>query len=92
MKRIKTKKMTISEVRNRLSSLSTSLKANHVVKVTRRDEPVLAIMRWDDYSGLLATMEILSDDEAVRQFRSGVADIKAGRVIPWEEARKQLGW
>ncbi len=85
------KKLTITEARNRLSGLPTELRRNQVAKITRRGEPVLAIMRWDDYCGLLETLEIMSDEEALKQVRQGIAEIETGRVILWEEARKRLG-
>ena len=85
------KKLTITEARSRLSGLPEELRRNQVAKITRRDKPVLAIMRWDDYCGLVETLEIMSDEEALKQVRQGIADIEAGRVIPWEEAQKRLG-
>jgi len=39
----------------------------------------------------LETQEILNDDEAMAAFRQGVEDIKAGKLIAWEDVKKELG-
>jgi predicted transcriptional regulator len=44
-----------------------------------------------EVDGLLETLEILRDEETKASFRRGVEDIEAGRVIPWEEVKKELG-
>ncbi len=40
----------------------------------------------------IETIEIMSDPVAMEQLRKGIQDVKEGRTIPWEEAKKQLGW
>ena len=45
----------------------------------------------EEIDGLLETLEILKDEETMAAFRQGVEDIEAGRVIPWEEVKKELG-
>ena len=66
-------------------SAKEPLSAEHKTAVlTLRDrlrgEPALA--------GILPASD---DEEALKQVRQGIADIEAGRVIPWEEAQKRLG-
>jgi hypothetical protein len=36
------------------------------------------------------TMEILADAKLMTEFRKGVDDLRRGRSLPWEEARKRL--
>ena len=37
-----------------------------------------------------ATMEVMSDSNLVKSIKKGLDDIKHGRVIPWEEVKKEL--
>jgi PHD/YefM family antitoxin component YafN of YafNO toxin-antitoxin module len=80
------------------------LKELQVVTVTRYGKPVMTILAAHTYKalqktieklqeevdGLLETLEILKDEETMAAFHRGVEDIKAGRVIPWEEVKKEL--
>ena len=85
--------ISISEARNQLTRLPEELEKTHeTVAITRNGEPKLAVMSWDLYQSMVETMDIMSDPELVAQIRKGIADIEAGRVIPWEEAVKKLGW
>lgn len=45
----------------------------------------------DQVDGILETREILQDEETMEALRQGIQDIKEGRVIPWEEVKKELG-
>lgn len=40
---------------------------------------------------LRETLEILSDDKAVRKLRSSIKEVKEGKTIPWKEAKDRLG-
>jgi hypothetical protein len=42
--------------------------------------------------GLLETLEIMKDDEAMAALSQSLEDIKAGRLISWEDVQKELGW
>ena len=50
-----------------------------VVSVRRYSKPVLAIMNWDDYEGLMETLEIVKDTEAMESFRRAVKQFEARR-------------
>lgn len=63
-----------------------------VVKVTRRNKPVLAILPWDLYESIMETLEILSDDEQMLLLRQGLIEAATEQGIPWKTARKDLGW
>ena len=58
--------------------------------VTKRGKPVAVIMNPDDYDGLLETIEILSDKEAVKGIRKAKKEIKEGKTISLEALRKKL--
>jgi hypothetical protein len=47
-------------------------------------------MTWDDYDAILETLEVLSDEKAVKQLRLSVQEVKEGKAIPWEDAKARL--
>lgn len=63
-----------------------------VVKVTRRNKPVLAILPWDLYESIMETLEILGDDEQMLLLRQGLLEAATEQGIPWKTAKKELGW
>jgi antitoxin YefM len=84
--------ITTVDARRELTKLPERLEANPAtVAVTRRGKPVLAIMSWVDYQAILETLEILSDDEAVQKLRRSIKEVKEGKLIPWHQAKAQLG-
>ena len=87
-----TKELTTVDARRELTKLPEILGANPAtVAVTRRGKPVLAIMTWADYQAIQETLELLSDDEAVKQLRSSIKEVKEGKTIPWNEAKARIG-
>ncbi len=87
------KEIPIAEARSQLTSLSNRLaKQPEAVAVTRRGKPVLAILPWDLYETLTETMEIMADEEALPALRQGIREIEQGKAIPWDRAKKDLGW
>lgn len=86
--------ISISEAGARLTDISDELaraKKPRAVKVTRGKKPVLAIMPWELYEGLIETLEILRDKEFMNDLRKGIKEADAGKGIPWEKAKKEIG-
>ena len=83
----------ISEAKRQLSAIVDEFERDPytVVAATKDDEPVLALMSWDAYEGLLETLEIMSDPELVAAIRSSEADVAAGRFRTTDEVRRELG-
>ncbi len=50
-----------------------------VVKVTRRNKPVLAILSWELYESIMETLEVLSDDEQMLALRQAIQEVAEGR-------------
>jgi prevent-host-death family protein len=63
-----------------------------VIKVTRRNRPVLAILPWDLYESIMETLEILGDDEQMLLLRQGLLEAATEQGIPWKTVKKELGW
>src|SRR5437868_270202 len=86
-----TKKLTISEAREQLTSLPEQLdRQPGAVAVTRRGKPVLALLPWDVYESLVETLEIMGDEALMAELRQAMQEVSAGEAIDWERALKEL--
>ena len=85
--------LTISEARKALLDLPEKLARTpeRAVTITRRGQPVLAILPWEFYESVVETLEILGDPEMVTALRESLDDLKRGRVVGNTEAKKRLG-
>ena len=83
--------LPIAEARRELNHLPEKLRKVHeAITVTRRGKPVMAIMDWEFYETIIETVEILGDDKIMREIKQGIRDIKAGKGISWEKAKREL--
>ncbi len=85
--------MPIRDVRKNISQLADQLSdepASGAVTVTRRGEPVLALMSWELYETILETLEVMADRDLIEATKKGIQEIREGKGIHWEEARKKL--
>ena len=86
--------MPIIEVRKKLTTLPEKFEQEPeigAVAVTRRGNPVLAIMPWNLYEAIVETLEIMGDNELMAALRQSIKEIEEGKSIPWEQAKKELG-
>jgi len=91
---IVTKTLPITKARYKLKDLSKEFareKEPEAVAVTRRGEPILAVMPWDLYESLIETLEIMGDKDLMEGLQQSIREIKEGKTIPWEEAKNDLG-
>ena len=87
-----TRTIGMNDARAALTRLPEELEEEPgVVSVTRHGRPVLAIMTWDDYEGILETFEILKDPEALADLRQAMQDMEDGKVRDFEEVVAELG-
>ena len=84
--------LTISEARRSLLDLPERLSRlpERAVTITRRGRPVLAVMPWEFYESLVETLDVLSDPDMASELRASLDDLKHGRLIGNEEAKKRL--
>jgi len=79
--------ITVSTAKaNLLKILRNVEKRGDKVVITRNGIPKAILMNFEDYEGLIETLDILSDEETMKGIRAGIADIKAGRVIKIDKA------
>ena len=85
--------LTISEARKALLDLPEKLARTpeRALTITRRGQPVLAILPWEFYESIVETLEILGDPQMVTALRESLEDLKRGRVVSHAEAKKRLG-
>ena len=85
------KELSITEARDKLTLLPEELmREPGALAVTRRGEPVLAIMPWELYESIVETVEIMGDEELMADLHQAVKEIEAGKTISWERAKKEL--
>ena len=46
---------------------------------------------WERSEALTETLEIMSDKRLMANLRRSLRDVKAGRLIPWEDVKRKLG-
>ena len=83
----------ITEARSQLSRLPEELgheEAPEAVAITRRGRPVLAVLPWGVYDGLVETLDILSDEQLMTALRQSLNEMEGGELISWDEVKSDL--
>jgi prevent-host-death family protein len=84
--------LSISQARAQLTQLADRLpREGEAVEVTNRGKPVLAVLSWELYEAMEETIEILSDEELMKNLRQGIKEMEQGKLIPYDQVRKKLG-
>ena len=84
--------ISITEARKVLTQLPEELaEHNCAIAVTRLGDPVMALMPWELYATIEETLEILADPELMKALRQSIQEVAEEQLIPWEEARSELG-
>ena len=79
--------MPIAQARKELNQLPDLFAAEphySALAITRRGQPVLALMPWALYQGIAETLEILGDETLREALREGIRQIEAGEGAVWE--------
>ena len=82
------------EARSKLTSLPEQFAENpdvDAVVVTRRGQPVLAILPWELYDSLMDTMQILADPQLMSDLKQSIKEIQDGKTEDWEAVKAELG-
>jgi prevent-host-death family protein len=82
--------LDITEARSQFNRLDERLKDEQVIQVTRHNKPVFAVVDLEYLRAVLETIEIMSDPESYKMFQKGLEDIKHGRVVDHDEAKREL--
>lgn len=78
--------LPLSEVKARLSEIADEVDRTHErVHVTRNGREYVVLMSAADLASLEATLELLSDPEAMRRVSAADDDLAAGRATTHDE-------
>ena len=82
--------VSISTAKARLLEILRRIEERHgKTVITKNGMPKAGLIHYEDFEGLLETIDILSDSRTVEGIRKGLRDVKAGRVIRLSEAFKE---
>src|SRR3989442_5078346 len=77
--------VSVTEAKSRLLSLVRDLKAKHeIVAITRDGVPLAVLLSMEQFEGLIETIEILSDQKAMRSLRRSLKQAEEGRWVTHE--------
>jgi PHD/YefM family antitoxin component YafN of YafNO toxin-antitoxin module len=84
-----TSELTISEARRALLDLPEKLARTpeRAVTITRRGQPVLAMLPREFYERIIETLDIPRDSEMVKALREGLEGLERGRVVTTRRPR-----
>lgn len=83
--------LPLSEVKARLSEIAEEVATTHErVQITRNGRDYVVLLAAEDLESIEATIELLSDPEAVARLRSAEQDIERGRVLDERAVRALL--
>jgi PHD/YefM family antitoxin component YafN of YafNO toxin-antitoxin module len=85
--------MPIIEARDKLGTLPETFAQEpelDAIAITRRGQPVLAVMPWALYDALVETLDILGDADVMEDLRHSLCEVEAGQLIPWETSSPAL--
>ena len=72
----------VGQVVSRLPAMLETIQGRgKAVAITKDGAPAAVLLSYDTFAGLLETMEILSDNDTVRQLARSVEDLRQGRVV-----------
>lgn len=83
--------LDISEARSQFTRLDERLRDERVIRITRHNKPVFAVVDLEFLGTLLETVEIVSDPESFRQFQESLRDIARGRTHDHADIKRELG-
>ncbi|MBT0665435.1 type II toxin-antitoxin system prevent-host-death family antitoxin [Geobacter pelophilus] len=89
-----TRTLSIMEARKQLTSMPETLLHDgqvDVLEITRRGKPVLAVMPWELYEAVSETLEVMGDKELLAQLRQSIQELDSGKLVSWQDAKKELG-
>lgn len=76
----------VTEAKNRLLDIIRDLKEkDDIVAITKNGVPAAVLLNVERFEGLIETIDILSDEKAMKSLRRSLRDARAGRWVSHEE-------
>lgn len=83
--------MSVSEAKDKLSTLVESVESTHdAVVITRHGKPAAVLISPDDLDSLQETLAWLSDPEHAAEMAEAADDAASGRMLTLGEVRARL--
>ena len=83
--------LPLSEVKARLSEIAEEVERTHQrVNITRNGRRYVVLMSAEDLESLEATLELLSDPEALGRLAQAQADLAGGRQVTEAEMAAEM--
>jgi antitoxin YefM len=77
--------VSVTEAKNRFLDLIRGLKSRQeIVAITREGVPAAVLLSIDQFEGLMETIEILSDRQAMRSLRRSLKQAESGEWVSHE--------
>ncbi len=83
--------MPIAQARSKLTKLPQQLHNQDTLTITSRGKPVLAVIPWELYESITDTLEIMGDASLMKLVRQGIKELRQGKGVSWDKAKRQLG-
>src|SRR3954471_12945619 len=85
--------VTATELHDRTSELTEQAMSDpeRPIVVEKRGKPAVVLVDARYFEGLLETLDLLSDPEAMKLLRRSLQQERAGQLIPHEQVMKELG-
>ena len=85
------KTVPFTEARSSLSELLDFVQSEqeHVV-ITRNGKNVGLLMSMDEWESWEETLEVLQDEDLLEALKRSEEDVKAGRLVDWDEVKRDL--
>jgi len=82
--------ISISDAKARLLEVLRRIEEHHgKIAITKNGIPKAVLLHYEDFEGLLETIDILSDSRTMEGVRKGLRDIRAGKVVSVKEAFRE---
>ena len=83
--------VSLAEARAQLSRLiDEAVRTHQRTEVTRHGRRAAVILSAEDYDGIMETLDILSDPDAMREIREAKDAVRRGEVFTLEEVTEQM--
>ncbi|MBN1519741.1 MAG: type II toxin-antitoxin system Phd/YefM family antitoxin [Spirochaetales bacterium] len=82
--------MTITETRKKITSLEKELGFDDTISITNHGREVFALMKWDTYESIHETLEILTDEDLLRDLKKGLRQLQEKKLVDLEDFKKSL--
>lgn len=83
--------LPLAEVRANLSKLVDEAVRTHLrIEVTRQGRRAAVILSADDYDSIIETLDILSDQDLMKEIRQGQADVERGDFYSLDDVTKEM--